>query len=104
MTLNATQASSAPGWADAPAEFQADLATLERLDDDSLWTIARSLQQDIDMVRYQELLDKNAADALTPTERIELTDLCTTADRFMLCKAQAAAILCWRGHFLSPSE
>ena len=104
MTLNATKVSSAPGWADAPAEFQTDMAALERLDDDSLWPIARSQQQDINMVRYQELLDKNAAAALTPAERTELTDLCTTADRFMLCKAQAAAILRWRGHFLSPSE
>ena len=56
------------------------------------------------MVRYQALLDTNAADALTPAERAELTDLRTAADRFMLRKAQAAAILRWRGHLLPPAE
>ena len=104
VLLHAVQVGSPPGWEDAPVEFQADLAALDRLDDDSLWMIARGQQKDLDMVRYQELLDKNAADALTPTERTELTDLRTTADRFMLRKAQAAAILRWRGHLLPPAE
>lgn len=104
VLLHAVQVGSPPGWEDAPVEFQADLAALDRLDDDSLWTIARSQQKDTDMVRYQVLLDKNAADALTPTERTELTNLRTTADRFMLRKAHAAAILRWRGHLLPPAE
>ena len=104
VLLRVVQVGSPPGWEDAPAEFQADLAVLDRLDDDALWKIARSRQTDSDMVRYQALLDTNAADALTPAERAELTDLRTAADRFMLRKAQAAAILRWRGHLLPPAE
>ena len=69
VLLRVVQVGSPPGWEDAPAEFQADLAVLDRLDDDTLWKIARSRQTDSDMVRYQALLDTNAADALTPAER-----------------------------------
>lgn len=104
VLLHAVQVGSPPSWEDAPAEFQTDLAALDRLDDDALWVVARSRQTEIDMVRYQALLDQNAADTLTPTERAELTDLRTEADRFMLRKAQTAAILRWRGHLIPPPE
>jgi hypothetical protein len=104
VLLRAVQIGSPPGWEDAPAEFQADLAALEQMDDVALWQIARSLQTEDEMLRYQALLEKNAAAALTVAERAELTDLRTKADRFMLRKAQAAAILRWRGHPLPPAE
>ncbi len=104
VLLRAVQIGSPPGWEDAPAEFQADLAALEQMEDAALWQIARSLQTEDEMLRYQSLLEKNAAEPLTLAERAELTDLRTTADRFMLRKAQAAAILRWRGHQLPPAE
>jgi hypothetical protein len=59
VLLRAVQVGSSPAWEDVPAQFQADLAALDRLDDTALWRIARS-QQAGDMVRYQELLDKKA--------------------------------------------
>ena len=40
VLLHAVQVGSPPGWDDAPAEFQADLAALDRLDDEVLWRIA----------------------------------------------------------------
>lgn len=104
VLLRAVQVGSPPGWEDAPAEYQADLAALERLDDAALWQIARSRQTEEEMLRYQSLLDQNAADSLSPAQRAELTDLRMAADRFMLRKAQAAAILRWRGHLLPPAE
>ena len=104
VLLRAVQIGSPPGWEDAPAEFQADLAALEQMEDAALWQIARSLQTEDEMLRYQSLLEKNAAEPLTLAERAELTDLRTTADRFMLRKAQAAAILRWRCHQLPPAE
>ena len=87
-----------PSWEDAPAEFQADLAALDRLDDDTLWHIARQRQTAAEMGRYQDLLEKNANVTLSDAERAELTHLRTAADRFMLQKVQAAALLRWRGH------
>ena len=91
------QIDSPPRWDDAPVEFQADLAALERLDDEALWRVARSRETGADVGRYQELLDRNANGALSPDEREELVGLRVESDRFMLCKAHAAALLRWRG-------
>lgn len=48
--------------------------------------------------REGELLDRNADGLLTPAEHDELERLREEADRFMLRKAHAAALLRWRGH------
>lgn len=104
MLLRSLRAGSPPDWAQAPAEFQADLAALDRLDDDALWRIARSQRNDADMALLQELLEKNAADELTAAERLELAAQVAEADRFMLRKAHAAALLQWRGHAVPPFE
>jgi hypothetical protein len=104
VVLRAIQVGAPPSWEDAPAEFQADLAALDRLDDTALWHIARRRQTAADMVRYQELLDKNASDTLSDAERAELTQLRTAADRFMLRKVQAAALLRWRGHHMPLAD
>ena len=102
VLMRAVQVGSPPSWEDAPAAFQADLAALDRLDDQSLWRIARGVQLDQDWSRYQDLLEKNANGVLTVHERLELERLCTEADRFMLRKAHAAAVLRWRGHTFTP--
>lgn len=60
VLLHAVQVGSPPGWDDAPAEFQTDLAALDRLDDEALRRVARSHKTEADMERYQELLNKNA--------------------------------------------
>jgi hypothetical protein len=56
------------------------------------------------MERYQELLDNNANGVLSVDERDELVRLRVEFDRFMLRKAHAAALLCWRGHRVPPAE
>jgi len=104
VLLHAVEVGSPPRWDDAPAEFQADLAVLDRLDDETLWRIARSRQTEADMERYQELLDKNANGTLSGEERDELVRLRVESDRFMLCKAHAAALLRWRGYQVPPAE
>jgi hypothetical protein len=103
VLLHAVEVGSPPNWEDAPAEFQADLAAVDRLDDEALWKVARGRAQ-VDMERYQTLLDKNAEEALSEAERQELTNLRTEADRFMLRKAHAAALLRWRGHTIPPAH
>jgi len=104
VLLYAVQVGSPPDWEDVPVEFQADLAALDRLNDDALWHIARSQQTDADMEQYQDLLEKNASDAITEAERLELTELRIAADRFMLRKAHTVALLRWRGHLIPPAE
>ena len=104
VILRAVQMGSPPGWDDVPAEYQADIAALERLDDRSLWRIARSRQTHTDFDRYQDLLDKNREGTISDAERQELRDLRAESDLFMLRKAHAAALLKWRGHKIPPAE
>lgn len=102
--LRAVQVGSPPNWEDAPAVFQPDLAALDRLDDKSLWKIARRRQRASDMTRYQTLLDKNRNGTISDRELEQLTKLRTEADRLMLCKAHAVALLRWRGHQIPPAD
>ncbi len=102
--LRVLQVGSPPDWKDAPAEFQAELAALDRLDDGSLWRIARACKSESDFERYQDLLDRNSEGTITETERGELNSLRREADCFMLRKAHAASLLRWRGHQIPPAD
>lgn len=104
LLVRAVRAGSPPDWSQAPAEFQADLAAFDRLDDDTLWRIARSQRGAKEVARLQELLEANADETLTADENLELDAQVTEADRFMLRKAHAAALLQWRGHAVPPFE
>jgi hypothetical protein len=104
ILLRALQVGSPPAWESAPAEFQVDLAALDRLDDTALWRIARIRVTATRMDRYQTLLDKNANSTLSFEEQAELTQLRLEFDRQMLQKAHAAALLQWRGHPLPPAD
>ena len=104
VLIHAIQVGSPPQWGDAPAEFQADLAALDRLEDEALWRIARSRETEAGMERYQELLDKNANGLLSADERDELVKLRVEFDRFMLQKVHAAALLRWRGYQVPAAE
>ena len=98
IILQALQIVSPPTWKDVPEEFQTDLASLDRLDDNALWQIANSKKTSLEMERYDFLLSKQQETELAGSERLELEQLRTDSDRFMLRKSQAASILKWRGH------
>lgn len=98
IMLHALNLGSPPAWDDVPPEFQLDIAGLDKLPDEALWTIAKSRKTPAEFTRYEELLDRNAEGLLTPAERAELEDLRHEHDLFMLRKAHAAALLRWRGH------
>ena len=100
IMLHALKVGSPPDWDDVPDEFQVDLAALDRMENEALWKIACSRKTATDMSRYNELLERNQSNTLTQDEKLELMALRTEAERFMLCKAQAAALLRWRGHNL----
>ncbi len=102
VILHALEVGSPPDWDDVPEAFQADLVALEQLDDASLWAIAKGHQPTTEITRYDQLLDRNREGVLTDAERLELTTLRTQANRFMLRKAQAAALLRWRGYQVPP--
>ncbi|MBH8564681.1 hypothetical protein I8748_21260 [Nostoc sp. CENA67] len=98
VILHALQVGSPPAWDDVPEEFQADLASLDKLNDNTLWQIVHSRKTAADMERYNILLESNSRGTLTQAERSELMTLRYEADLFMLRKAQAAVLLRWRGY------
>ncbi|MDX2241663.1 MAG: hypothetical protein NW224_13345 [Leptolyngbyaceae cyanobacterium bins.302] len=100
VIIHALEVGSPPDWDDVPEEFQADLAALDRLNDEELWAIARGHQSSTEMTRYDELLNRNQEDALSNGEKLELTELRQAADTFMLRKAHAVVLLRWRGHLV----
>jgi hypothetical protein len=97
VVLRALRVGSPPGWEDAPEEAQAELSTLDRLDDDSLYRIARERWSQADVARYDELLERHADGQLSQEERGELAQMREAHDRLVLRKAHAAALLRWRG-------
>lgn len=102
--LRAIEVGSPPDWDDIPAEFQADIAALDRLDDATLWRVARTKKMESDMIYYQELLDKNADGTISEEESRTLTGLRAEFDRSMLAKAHAVALLRWRGYAIPPAD
>lgn len=104
LLVRAVEVGGPPNWEEAPARFQADLAALDRLDDDALWRVARSRRSEAEMARLQELLDRNADQQITSQELLELAQCHEEADLLMLRKARAVALLRWRGHAIPPAE
>jgi hypothetical protein len=98
VMLYALKVGSPPDWENAPDEFKADLAALDRLEDEALWKVATGHKTEEEMARHFELLERNKEHTLTPAEQVELVELQSQADLFMLRKAHAAALLHWRGH------
>jgi hypothetical protein len=98
VIVHALRVGSPPEWDDVPEEFQAELAALDKLDDNSLWQIVRNCKIEKEMERYNFLLQRNSSANITDAEKLELIKLRHEADSFMLCKAQAAVLLRWRGH------
>lgn len=98
VMLHALKVGSPPDWDNVPDEFKTELAALDRLEDEALWKIATARKTSAEMARYNELLDRNQNGDLTEAEQLELGELRSQADRFMLRRAQAAALLHWRGY------
>jgi hypothetical protein len=53
---------------------------------------------------HVQLLEKNQTEGLSAEDQRALTNLRQTADRLMLRKAYAWAILRWKGHRIPPPQ
>ncbi|MBN1311685.1 MAG: hypothetical protein JXB30_09715 [Anaerolineae bacterium] len=87
-----------------PPDEQAELDALHQLSDDALWTIAREQVPDEAQTRAQQLMEKNSRGEIADMEAAELAELVRRADRVMLRKAEAAAILQKRGYAFSQED
>ncbi len=91
-----------PSLDDVPVDLRKELRALQTLDDDALWAVARSKLDSVQQARLETLLARNSADMLTKAEQEELAHLGDETDQMNLRKAQAYALLRWRG-FPLPS-
>lgn len=95
---------ASPVTEDLPPALQADLDALAPMNDEELWKIARSVFPAAQRRQYDRLLEKNSAGKLTAAERDQLRDLRLASDHLRLRKANAYALLRWRGHTLPALE
>lgn len=65
VMLHALKVGSPPDWDNVPDEFKADLAALDRLEDEALWKIATARKTAAEMARYDELLERNQNNSLS---------------------------------------
>lgn len=75
----------------------ADLAALDALSDDALWSIVRSQLSAGDVTRLVWLLEENADNALTASERAELAARSRDAEHWRQRRVRAAEVLRQRG-------
>ena len=75
-----------------------ELVALRHLSDDALHQIAREQLPDTVQSRMQDLMDQNSLGDISPSDYAELEALGERANRLMLRKAEADAILIERGH------
>lgn len=87
-----------------PLEIQGELDALHHLSDDALWTIAREQMPDDVQAYAHSLMDKNSRGTISDEEYAELGRLVERADRLMLRKAEASAILRERGFAFSQKD
>jgi hypothetical protein len=96
IVLTALQ-TSLPSLDDLPADMQAELVSLEALDNEALWKVMLERVPADKQQALEALLAKNKLDPLNETERDQLDALQRLADLTMLRKARAAVLLRFRG-------
>jgi hypothetical protein len=82
---------------DAPETLQAELAGMTWLNNESLWTIARSEMTSKQQSKMEQLVKLQGLRSLTPTEQQKLDSLRHEYGRITLRKARAYALLSLRG-------
>jgi predicted DNA-binding protein len=98
LILQALETNIPPLLEDMPEPIRKDLAALEQLDDEALRHVAQSVWSPELSAQYTELLDKERAATITPSEKARLEELYHEANCHMLRKAYANALLKWCGH------
>jgi hypothetical protein len=101
VVFQSIQGNLPPSVDDLPAEMRGELAALQNATDESLWVIANEAPPKNQWRRHQQLLRNNRSRGLKPAERDELNTLRQAADRLVLRRSYALALLKWRGHTLS---
>jgi hypothetical protein len=87
-----------PSVETAPEALRNSLLSMQLFSNEGLMEIARERVADIEQARHLELVEKNGSSLLSSDEAEELQSLRAAADRLMVRKAYAWALLRWRGY------
>ncbi len=98
--LEAVEAAG-PKAEELPAALANAVAELPGLDDEALWRVARDHLPRRAASELEALNLKRQREGLTPTEEEALDRLAGAYERFLLLRAEAAALLRKRGHDVS---
>lgn len=90
--------SGLPSLEKVPAQHQAELEAMETWSDQQLWRVAREELPADQQQELSNLLDKNQKGELSATEEARLDALHAEANRLLLRKSYALALLKWRGN------
>jgi hypothetical protein len=93
-----------PSAENVPLELRAELREMQILSVDELLAITQTQANAIQHENHVHLLEKNQIEDLSAEDQRELTNLRQTADRIMLRRAYAWAILRWKGHRIPPLQ
>ena len=103
VVLQALELSLPPLGEELPPELREEAARMVHLDEPALQRIASSSLPPSRQRSLSRLLHKQQEGTLTEAEERRLQALVEEAERLMLRKALAYALLKWRGHPLPPS-
>ena len=87
-----------------PSNIQSEVAQLESLNIQELWTVARSEMSEEQQTMMEHLLYLQSSQKLKAPDSQKLEELRVEYGRIMLCKARAFAILAERGQSLPIPE
>ena len=91
-----------PSVENAPQELQDELLAMQSLSPTQLTSIANSQLPQSQRERYLSLLEQNSAGGISTEDSAEMEALRLAADRLMVRKGYALAVLRWRGHSIPP--
>ncbi len=91
-----------PSVENAPQELQDELLAMQSLPPTQLTSIANSQLPQSQQERYLSLLEQNSAGGISTEDSAEMEALRLAADRLMVRKGYALAVLRWRGHSIPP--
>lgn len=91
-----------PSVENAPQELQEELLAMQSLAPSQLMEIAVSQLEPAQRTRYLALLEKNSAGEISQSDGAELESLRLAADRLMVRKGYALAVLRWHGQSIPP--
>ncbi|MEZ4712792.1 MAG: hypothetical protein R3A44_36730 [Caldilineaceae bacterium] len=102
VLFQSVQGNLPPSLDDLPANLHDELRSYQSLDNQALWSIARSELPDSAWQQHQQLLEDQQTRKLTENEQCDLMRLREAVDMFVLRRSYAMALLKWRGHSLAP--